>query len=235
LNLGKMNDPESRLNDALLPIGQNSVGQDQQGRQRQQQQQQQQSTRGETWNKTKKCCCWTTVILVVVTIFLIISMKLFFFKPVNHKPPKLDNSTAIEPNTKTHYRLLFSGPKARTQSLVGLSVWTYKVPIPTHPEIAISAVGYYLDRTDGKKRLKSWEDKEIDDDNFQDLENSLVKVGITETLRYVLATTPPSGRMIQMFKENTEKILKRICPDGAEEQFEKFQKFFSRSKVVRKR
>jgi len=174
------------------------------------------------------------VILVVVIIFLIISMKLFFFKPVNHKPPKLDNSTAIEPNTKTHYRLLFSGPKARTQSLVGLSVWTYKVPIPTHPEIAISAVGYYLDRTDGKKRLKSWEDKEIDDDNFQDLENSLVKVGITETLRYVLATTPPSGRMIQMFKENTEKILKRICPDGAEEQFEKFQKFFPDPKSFEK-
>jgi len=230
-----MNDPESRLNDALLPIGQNSVGQDQ-GRGRNQVVQPQTSVfqREDTWLKTKKCCWWTTVIFVVVTVFLILSLRLFFFKPIDHKPPTLDNSTALEPNTKTRFRLMIEGTHAHPQSLIGLSVWAYRVPIPTHPQIAIAAVGYYIERGEGKRRLKRFQGEEITDDNFPDVESALLKTGMTESLRYVLATTPPSGRMLQMFQDNTEPILKRICPKIAEEEFQKFSSFFPDSKTFEK-
>jgi len=235
-NIQKMQDQESRVQEALLPIGSNAVAADQQRHGRTQvtttqYREQYTSAAGrhggdDSWEKTKKCCWWTTVILVVVLIFLIVSLKLFFFKPISNDVPKIDNSTAIEPNTKTRFHLLMEAPHGKVQSLVGASVWTYKIPIPTHPQIALAAVGYYLERAEGKRRLNKFKGKPIDEENFEDVEAVLVKPGMTESLHYVMATTPPSGRMLEQFADDTKPIMQELCPARVDEEFEAFSNFF---------
>jgi len=105
-------------------------------------------------------------------------------------------------------------------------VWTYKVPIPTHPQITIAAVGLYVERAEGKRRLQRFRNKEMDDETFEDLTDVLSRGGMTETLRYVLATTPPSGRLLEMYDDYTRPILEKNCPDIAETEFKTFSDFF---------
>jgi hypothetical protein len=229
-----MNDTDSRLNEALLPISHNANTQPPGNASRAQPfssrfTQSSSSVSAEShgrWGKAKKYCWWTTVILTVLIIFLVISLKLFVFKPISKKSPTLDNSTAIEPNTKTRFRLLMDGPHSRVQSLVGASVWAYSIPVPTHPKIQVAAVGFYVERAEGKRRLKRFRNKDIDNEMFEDVVDVLAKTGMTETLRFVMATTPPEGRMLQWWWDYADPILQRDCPTLADAEWKVFSEFF---------
>jgi hypothetical protein len=235
-----MTDSDSRLNEALLPIGSQSnnggVGGNRMATTTTTTRIQQQpapfislpptNNQTEPWDKAKKYCWWVTVIFTVVMIFLVISLKLFLFKPISKGPPTLDNSTATEPNTKARFRLLMEGPKNRVQSLLGTSLWTYTVPIFPHPKIQVAAVGLYVERAEGKRRLRRFRGKEIDDEIFEDIEDVLVKGGMTESLRFVMATTPPAGRMLEWWDEYTAPIMQKLCPVTQEAEWKAFSDFF---------
>jgi hypothetical protein len=180
----------------------------------------------DSWSRAKKYCWWTAVILTVVLVFLLVALKLFLFKPISKGPPKLDNSTAIEPNTKTRFNLLVEGPRNRVQSLTGASVWVYTIPIPTHPKISLAAVGFYVERAEGKRRLKRFQGEEITDERFEDVKEVLVQGGMTETLRVVLATTPPTGRLLELWGDDTKPILEHNCPGIVEQEWNSFAEFF---------
>lgn len=239
-----MNDTEARLQESLLPIGHNAALAGQ--RQQQGGASQGTSARGgyvpvttasytttirsateeDSWTKGKRYCWWVAVVLTVIIVFLVIALKVFLFKPIDHGQPKLDNSTAIEPNTKTKFNLLLSGPRNRVISLVGAAAWEYTIPIPTHPKIVIAAIGYYVERVEGKRRLRIFKDVEVTEDNFEDVKNVLVQPGMTETMRVVLSTTPPNGRLLEMWKDNTDPILQRVCPNLADQEWNAFSTFF---------
>jgi len=222
----------SRLQESLLAVG---------GSQQQQQQQQQQQRQGlaatsspygsfrnqpSSFDKAKKICWWCVVIFTVVLVFLLLSLKLFLFKPISKGPPKLDNSTAMEPNTHTHYRLLMEGPRNRVQSLVGTTLWTYRIPIPTHPRLSVAAVGLYVERAEGKRRLRRFQGREMTDELFEQIKEVISRGGMTETLRFVMAITPPSGRMLEWWDDYTRPILEKLCPEKAEAEFKSFSEFF---------
>jgi hypothetical protein len=237
-----MNDTDSRLNEALLPISHNGPGAARPSsttttatRFPSGAATYQSSSSGavllpphhaEPWTKAKKYCWWIAVVFTVVIIFTVVSLKLFLFKPISKGPPQLDNSTAMEPNTKAKFRLLMEGPRNRVQSLVGTSLWAYTVPIFPHPKIQVAAVGLYVERAEGKRRLRRFRGKEIDDQTFEDVEDVLAKPGMTETLRFVMATTPPGGRMLDWWDEYTAPRMQELCPEIQEAEWKSFSDFF---------
>jgi hypothetical protein len=236
-----MNDTDSRLNEALLPISHNAPNAASGGINRVSTNRVTSVTAttapippyqvyaggsGEPWARAKKYCWWIAVVFTVVILFTVVSLKLFLFKPISKGPPKLDNSTAMEPNTKAKFRLLMEGPRNRVQSLVGTSLWAYTVPIFPHPRIQVAAVGLYVERAEGKRRLRRFRGKEIDDQTFEDIEDILARGGMTETLRFVMATTPPSGRMLQWWDEYTSPRMHELCPEVQEAEWKAFSAFF---------
>jgi len=230
-----MNDPESRLQESLLPIGRNGATATRQPVGVTTQTTSARyipasytpvNTSDDSWSRAKKYCWWIAVVLTVVLVFVILALKLFLFKPISHGRPKLDNSTAIEPNTKTRFNLLLEGPQNRVLSLTGAGVWLYTVPIPTHPKISLAAVGFYVERAEGKRRLRKFKGEEMTDDLFEDVKEVLLQGSITEIMRFVLATTPPTGRLLELFDDDTDPILQRICPDLAEKEWKTFTAFF---------
>jgi len=66
----------------------------------------------------------------------------------------------------------------------------------------------------------------MNEDLFEQVKDVLSRGGMTETLRFVMATNPPNGRMLQWWDENTKPILEQFCPEKAESEFEEFSKFF---------
>jgi hypothetical protein len=243
-----MNDTDSRLNEALLPIshnGPNPTGNNPGNRpstafssttvrnssqvagyQPMNPNTYQPIAHTDSWGRAKKYCWWCAVIFTVVIIFTVVSLKLFLFKPIHKGPPQLDNSTAIEPNTKARFRLLMEGPRNRVQSLLGTSLWAYTVPIFPHPKIQVAAVGLYVERAEGKRRLRRFRGKEIDDPLFEDIEDILARGGMTESLRFVMASTPPSGRMLDWWDEYTAPIMQKLCPEIQEAEWKSFSDFF---------
>jgi hypothetical protein len=181
----------------------------------------------DSWGKAKRYCWWVAVVLTVVLVFTIIALKLFLFKPISKGPPKLDNSTAMEPNTKTKFNLLTEGPRNRVMGLIGASAWIYTIPIPTRPKLVLAAIGLYVERAEGKRRLKRFRGEEITDELFDDIKAILsAPAGMTESMRVVLATSPPSGRMLEMWQDNTRPILDRVCPVLADQEWNAFASFF---------
>jgi hypothetical protein len=118
------------------------------------------------------------------------------------------------------------GPRNRVQSLVGTSLWAYTVPVFPHPKVQVAAVGLYVERAEGKRRLRRFRGKEINDETFEDVEDVLARGGMTETLRFVMATTPPAGRMLQWWDEYTAPRMQELCPEIQEAEWKAFSNFF---------
>jgi len=235
-----MNDTDSRLNEALLPISHNAPGVNPSNRPHpyvsapSSRMQQHHSSAyqdvvehdTDPWKRAKRYCWWVAVVVTVVIIFLVVSLKIFLFKPISDGPPALDNSTATEPNTKARFRLLMEGPRNRVQSLIGASLWAYTVPVWPHPKIQVAGVGYYVERAEGKRRLRRFRGREITHELWEEVEDILTKGTMTETLRFVMATTPPAGRMLQWWDEYTAPIMQELCPDIQEAEWKAFSDFF---------
>jgi len=118
------------------------------------------------------------------------------------------------------------GPRNRVQSLVGTSLWAYTVPVFPHPRVQVAAVGLYVERAEGKRRLRKFHGKEIDEKVFENIKDVLAKSGMTESLRFVMATTPPAGRMLEWWDDYTAPIMQKLCPGTQEAEWKAFSDFF---------
>jgi hypothetical protein len=186
-----------------------------------------QQRRSKSWYlRCKSCFGWACLTFAAVFIVVVVGLRIFLFKPISRGPPSLSNSTAIEPNTKTEFPLMFAGYRHRTESLLGLGAWVYHIPIPTHPKLIIAAVGYYVERAEGKRRLLRFRGKVINDENYHEVAGVLNKEGMSEYMRFVFTTTPPSGRMLELWDDDTKEYRDKYCPEESKSEFKSFSAFF---------
>lgn len=165
----------------------------------------------------------TGVLLFVLLMYMVL---VGMFKSMNHSIPRAKNGTVIEPNTKFEYpiqlpRVVLPSTKQKLQQekIFGLTLWVYTIPIPLHPHVNVAAVGLYVDEAEGKRRLAKYRMKEqlSEDDLLRELVLNGRRLGMT--LKYRMASTPPSAKeMLDGWIDDLKLNAKLLCPDKATEE-----------------
>lgn len=186
---------------------------------------------------SKRLAVYGSIVFVALVVFSVVSIRVLFFRDVTHGPPKVTNGTAVEPNTRIEFPLHFQ-PSSKTprplpqQRLVGCDVWEYRIPIPTTPKIMVGALGLYVDRTEGRRRLAAFSRANATEADADALVELLFHKAMGETLRLVMSGSPPNGKLLEWWDQYTKPLRVRYCgEDRAKLEFERFAQFVSEQRV----
>jgi hypothetical protein len=199
--------------------------------------QRQQAKSSSCLTRFKSCAFYFSIGLLLTIVFFAITLKLYFFQGATHGAPTLSNSTATEPNTGIDFPLHFRPQHTqRIDSLIGVDAWEYVIPVPPlNPKLIIGAIGFYIERAEGKRKLYRFRNVPITLENYQDIVQVLMNdAGLGQVLRIVLTTNPPKHRMLQWWDEQTKVFRNKYCGENkGEEAFAEFSSFFGKRPFVK--
>jgi len=112
----------------------------------------------------------------------------------SHTAPLLP--AIIKPNTGTEFPVYIPGPRGTTLDAVGVSLWVEHIPLPFNPTVRVAAVAMYVEKSEGRRRLRAFKARDAEASVEPALKKALMKGGMGEALRYVVAGTPPGDVMM---------------------------------------
>ncbi|KAH9261481.1 hypothetical protein BASA81_000137 [Batrachochytrium salamandrivorans] len=183
---------------------------------------------------SKRLAVYASVVFVALVVFSVVSIRILYFRDVTHGPPKVTNGTAVEPNTRIEFPLHFQPTKAprQQQRLVGCDAWEYRIPIPTTPKVMVGALGLYVDKAEGRRRLSAFSQTNATEADLDVLVELLFHKAMGETLRLVVSGSPPNGKLLEWWEQYTKQLRVRYCgEERAKLEFEHFAEFVGQQRV----
>lgn len=145
----------------------------------------------------------------------------------SHTAPLLP--AIIKPNTGTEFPVYIPGPRGTTLDAVGVSLWVEHIPLPFNPTVRVAAVAMYVEKSEGRRRLRAFKARDAEASVEPALKKALMKGGMGEALRYVVAGTPPGDVMMSGWVKSLKAKMKENCPDeDADKLAAAFKGFFTR-------
>jgi len=108
------------------------------------------------------------------------------FRKINVNPPDVRNGTVTEPNTGTAFPVYLKGPRGSTLDAIGVSLWVEKIPVPLEPTIRVAAVAFYVEKNEGRRRLRIYKTRNPMGNVEDGLKSALEDAGLGEAARYVV-------------------------------------------------
>ena len=120
------------------------------------------------------------------------------------------------------------GPRGTTLDAVGVSLWVEHIPLPLDPTVRIAAVALYVEKNEGRRRLRAFKSRDAEAPVEPALKEALVNGGMGEALRYVVAGTPPGDVMMSGWIKSLKAKMKAGCPgEDADKLAAAFKGFFA--------
>ena len=152
------------------------------------------------------------------------------FRKINENAPEPRNGTVTEPNTGVVFPVYLKGPRGSTLDAIGVSLWVERIPLPLNPTVRVAAVCVYVEKNEGRRRLRAFKSRDPETDVEPKLASALEDAGMGEAFRYVVASTPPGDVMISgWIKTLKERMAKHCAADQIDGLSDSFKNVFTHS------